>query len=61
MTDFWRLAIFKHQQVNIWKSIAAVGTEWDSAAMTDVLSFCWYMTNMDIMFFKQVSVYVFYS
>ena len=52
MTDLWRLNIFKCQQVNNWNSIAAVGTERDSAAMTAVLSFSAHMTNMDIMFFK---------
>ena len=52
MIDLWRLDTFKRQQIIIWSSITAVGTERDSAAMTEVLSFCWYMTNMDIMFFK---------
>ena len=52
MIDLRWLDSFKRQQVNIWSSITAIGTERDPAAMTEVLSFCWYMTNMDIMFFK---------
>ena len=43
MTDLWRLDIFKRQQVNIRNSKATVGTEWDSAARTQVLSFWFFL------------------
>ena len=62
MIDLWRLDTLRRQQVNIWSSITAVGTERDSAAMTEVLSFCWYTAvwrTWTSCFSKQVSVYVF--